>query len=442
MKKGERILVYSAVVFGALFFLFMGLNAAEPFLVPLLTAMVMAFLVLPITNRLEKWGFKKIWATTVSTLVLLVLAVGFMYIVFLQIKSFTNDWEEIRTQMGKRFEEITEYLIENTPLEESHVRSFSPGGAQRGQHNMPDYELQEYYFHQYQYYQSQHRMQLTDPPPPEEPVSWQQETQQQSQPPEDQQQQNQEEDEEEQDQEEQEEEQENDEEEEPTFNVGEQVLNVMAFVLGFITDFILVFVYVFFLIHFRTRFKEFILRFFPRDKRPEVASIISRTSSVSRGYLAGRLLLMVSLTAFYYAGLAISGLDNAFLIALLAAALSIIPFVGNIIGYIIAMVVGLLTDGGGGTLLGVTVTFVVAQFIDSYILQPIVLGDKVNVHPFFIVITVILGFHVWGVMGMVLAIPLFGMITVVCRHVPALNPFGYLFSNKDIAEPPEEKEEE
>lgn len=415
MKKGEKILIYSAVTFAGLYFLFHGLVAAGPFLIPLLTAMVMAFLMLPISYKLEYWGFKRIWATITSTLILLILTLGFFFVVFLQIRSFTEDWERIQEQIQIRSQEIAAFLIENTPLEPEHLDGFIPS-QQDDNSQVPieqhegneSLEQSQAVQHQGQNGQSQNE-QAIDQNNEENTENNEEENQEENEGPEAQ-------------------------------DMGQQAITVVGAVLSFITDFIIVFVYVFLFIHFRDRFKNFILRFFPKDKREEVAITISRSSSVSRGYLAGRLLLMVILTVMYYTGLAISGLENAFLISLLAAALSIIPFVGNFIGYFIAIAVSLLTDGDTGQILGITITFIVAQFIDSYILQPIVLGGKVNVHPFFIIVSVILGFQIWGVMGMVLAIPIFGMITVVCRHVPALNPLGYLFSNKDIEEPADKPE--
>lgn len=207
-----------------------------------------------------------------------------------------------------------------------------------------------------------------------------------------------------------------------------QGINLMMSLFGFLTQCLIVIVYVFLFIHYRQRFKQFILKFFPQGERERIGEIIVRSSDICRRYLAGKLLLMVFLAMLYFVGLWASGLENAFLISLLAAALSIIPVVGNFIAYLIAIAVSLLSDGGTGTLIGITLTFALAQIIDTYILQPIVLGDKVDVHPVFIILSVVLGYFVWGIMGLVLAVPLFGMVAVICRYVPVLQPFGYLFS--------------
>ncbi|MBS9524442.1 AI-2E family transporter [Litoribacter ruber] len=365
MEKGKKVLFYSTLFIVGTYFLFQGIAYSKPFLAPLVTAMILAFLMLPITYAFEKWGMKKVWATISSTLVLVLVSGGIVALIFLQIKDFAEDWEEMKSTMFEKMEEFSTYLADNTMLEEEQIDEVTP-----------------------------------------EP-------------------------EDEKDQEEGEDESDPSEEEE----TAEQAMSVVSTIMTSLTNVLLTLVYVFMFIHFRGRFKEFILRFIPSEKRSKVSKIISRSSKVSRHYLAGRLLLMAILTGMYFTGLLISGLENAFVISLIAAVLSIIPFIGNMIGYVIALSLGLLADGGSGTLIGITVTFLIAQFVDSYILQPIILGDKVDVHPFFIILSVILGNELWGVIGMVLAIPVFGMITVICRHVPVLNPFGYLFSQTDIEEP-------
>ncbi len=361
MKKGGKILLYAALLSVALYFFLDGLVRAQSFLVPLSTAMVLAFLVFPIAGKLEKLGLNKVLSSLTSTLMLLIVATGFVFIIFHQIRGFADDWEEVREGMEEKFEEFNQYLIDNTPLE--HFISLSP--EETGYEHTEDYQAKET------------------------------------------------------------------KEEVNAVNSRGYIMTAMSAVLEFLTNILVICVYIFLFIHFRGRFKEFILRFFPHDRRDKVAYIISRSSSASRRYLAGKLLLMVFLALLYFTGLFISGLENALLISLISAALSIIPIVGNLIGYFLAMAVSLLTDGGTGTLIGITLTFAIAQFIDTYVLQPIILGDKLNVHPFFIILSVILGYELWGIMGMVLAIPLFAIITVVCRHVPGLDPFGYLFSKSD-----------
>lgn len=219
------------------------------------------------------------------------------------------------------------------------------------------------------------------------------------------------------------------EENEDNGEKGKQAVAVVGSAAGFLTDFLITFVYIFFFIHFRNRFKHFILVLFDSHKQAEIRKIISKSAEVVQHYLIGRLLLMIVLVILYGLGLWVSGVQNFIVVSIIASILSIIPFVGNFFGYFLAMAMALFSGGDMSILIGVTITFLLVQFLDSYILQPIVLGDKLNVHPFFIIVSVILGNAIWGIVGMILAIPIFAIISVVSRNVPAFGAFAYLFSS-------------
>jgi predicted PurR-regulated permease PerM len=205
--------------------------------------------------------------------------------------------------------------------------------------------------------------------------------------------------------------------------------SVLGSLFGFLTDFLLMFVYLFFFIHFRKKFYIFLLKLFPDEKKNTVSEILLKSADVVQHYINGRLLLMVILVVLYSLGMWISGVESFVFVSIIAAVLSIIPFIGNMIGYVLAMVIGLASGGETGTLIGITLTFLIVQFLDSYIFQPIILGQKVNVHPFFIILAVIVGNAIWGIIGMVLSIPVIAMITIIVRHVPELEAFAYLLSN-------------
>ena len=139
---------------------------------------------------------------------------------------------------------------------------------------------------------------------------------------------------------------------------------------------------------------------------------------------------MALLAVVYSIGLGISGVNNYILISLIAALVTLIPYVGNNIGLALAMGFGYLTSGEFSVLVGVAITFTVAQFVESYVLQPYIVGDKVGLHPFIVIVVVVAGSALWGVIGMILAIPLVAIITVVFLHISPLEPFGYLFSKE------------
>lgn len=200
--------------------------------------------------------------------------------------------------------------------------------------------------------------------------------------------------------------------------------------IGFIGTYLLTLIYIFFLLNYRRHFKEFLLRLFPKEERSEVKRVVYKSAVITQDYLVGKLILMALLAVVYSIGLGISGVNNFILVSIIAALFTLIPYIGNIIGLVLAMAFGYLTSGELSVLVGVIITFSVAQFVESYVLQPYIVGDKVDLHPFFVIVGVVVGGALWGIIGMILAIPVLAIITIVLMHIPPLNPFGFLFSKK------------
>ena len=211
---------------------------------------------------------------------------------------------------------------------------------------------------------------------------------------------------------------------------GKKAFSFLMKTVGFIGSFLLVFIYIFFLLTYRKRFKEFLLRLFPKEKNIEVKEIIDKSAKVTQQYLVGKLMLSGVLAVLYSIGLGVSGVSNFILISLIAALLNILPYIGNIIGLTLALAFGYLTSGETSVLIGILITFSVAQFVESYLLEPYLVGDKVDLHPFMVILVVVLGGSIWGIMGMLLAIPVLAIITIIMLHIPPLYPLGFLFSRK------------
>lgn len=177
-------------------------------------------------------------------------------------------------------------------------------------------------------------------------------------------------------------------------------------------------------------FKKAVIKMVSEEKRDKTRLIINESSKISQHYLFGRLILIVILAVLYSIGLSASGIQHAVLISILAAVITLIPIVGNIIGYSLAIGMAFLSGNTLAGVIGATVTFAVAQFIEEYFLEPYVVGEEVNLNPVATIIVVILGSAVWGLVGMLIAIPALGIIKVVCDNVPVLHPLGYLFGRE------------
>lgn len=191
---------------------------------------------------------------------------------------------------------------------------------------------------------------------------------------------------------------------------------------------LLMLVYLFMLINYRQRFSGFVLKVVSESKRQEARQIITDSSRVAQQYLVGRVLLILTLMVCYTIGFVIIGLENALLLAIIASVMSIIPYIGNIIGIAFPLLMALMQEDGLWLFLGVIIIFSVVQFVESYIMEPYIVGAEVDIHPFFTIVIIVIGELVWGISGMILAIPLLGIIKIVFSHIDSMKPYAYLIS--------------
>jgi predicted PurR-regulated permease PerM len=207
---------------------------------------------------------------------------------------------------------------------------------------------------------------------------------------------------------------------------GNMITGFLAGVGGFLTNFLLILVYIFLLIYFRQRLKGFIVRLVPKAEEKNAIATIDSAQKVARKYLLGMFMMIVCLWIMYGIGFAIVGVKNAAFFAVLCGTLELVPFVGNLLGTAITLIVAMTDGGGTNVMLGILITYAVVQFLQSYILEPLVVGAEVSINPLFTIVGIVAGEQLWGIPGMILAIPIMGITKIVFDHVNALKPYAYL----------------
>ncbi len=195
---------------------------------------------------------------------------------------------------------------------------------------------------------------------------------------------------------------------------------------GILINFILVLVYLFLFLYFRGHIKNFILKLAPAAQKENTENIIQESSMVAQKYLTGLGTMIVMLWVMYGIGFSIVGVKSALFFAVLCGILEIIPFVGNLTGTALTLLMVISQGGGSGMVIGVLITYALVQFIQSYIIEPLVVGAEVNINPLFTILVLVIGEMVWGIPGMILAIPLLGIVKIICDNVEGLKPYGFL----------------
>jgi predicted PurR-regulated permease PerM len=77
-------------------------------------------------------------------------------------------------------------------------------------------------------------------------------------------------------------------------------------------------------------------------------------------------------------------------------------------------------------LVGIAITYAIVQFIQGWVLEPLILGPQVKINPLFTIIALVLGELLWGIPGIILAIPILAIFKIVCDHIEPLQPIGFL----------------
>ncbi|KAA6439096.1 AI-2E family transporter [Dyadobacter flavalbus] len=196
-----------------------------------------------------------------------------------------------------------------------------------------------------------------------------------------------------------------------------------------LANFILVIVYVVLLLSQRERFTAFVLRHFPEQEHFSVRKAMKEIRKTSGGYFFGMLKAMMILAILYGAGFLIGGVKYAFLLALIAAVFSFIPYVGNVVGGGLAAVLALVS-GGPSSVLIVAIVMTVAQMIDNYVTQPYVVGKEVDLNPFMTITSVIAFGILWGIPGAIIAIPVTGILRVLFEYLPKTKSLAFLMGNE------------
>jgi predicted PurR-regulated permease PerM len=211
--------------------------------------------------------------------------------------------------------------------------------------------------------------------------------------------------------------------------LGKMAAFLMGLALSLVINLVLINVYLIMLLCIRGQIKLFILRVVLPDARDQAKAVISRCAGVVRNYLVGLAIIIVFLWIMYSIGFSIVGIHYALFFAVLCGLLEIVPFVGNITGSTLTSIMALSQGGGMGMVAGVLITYALIQFIQFYIITPLVMRDQVNIHPIFTILILITGDLIWGIPGMILAIPLLGIVKVVCDNVESLAPLGHLLGH-------------
>jgi predicted PurR-regulated permease PerM len=164
----------------------------------------------------------------------------------------------------------------------------------------------------------------------------------------------------------------------------------------------------------------------PTSKREEMQFVIYNATQVSQQYLLGLSKMIVLLWIMYAIGFSSIGVENAFFFAILCGFLEIVPYVGNITGTLLTVLVSAIHGASPTLLFGIVLVYGIVQLIQGWLLEPLILGPQVKINPLFTIIVLVIGQLLWGISGILLAIPLTAIFKIICDHIEVMKPYGFL----------------
>lgn len=213
-------------------------------------------------------------------------------------------------------------------------------------------------------------------------------------------------------------------------SAGKVIQGLLTGIFGLLAAFVMVLIFTFLFLLQRDKYEAFFIRVFSDNSTEETKKTLEKISKVAQRYLTGRALSVIIFTVLFTLGFLIIGLKNAFLLAFIAALLTIVPYVGSIIGGLFPFAVALATEDSFDTALGALAVIGIIQGIDNYFIEPYIIGGEVNISAFFTIFILFVGGILWGVAGMILFLPMLGIAKIIFDAVPELNAYGFLIGDQ------------
>mgnify|MGYP003624873615 FL=1 len=170
-------------------------------------------------------------------------------------------------------------------------------------------------------------------------------------------------------------------------------------------------------------FQNGLLLFVPNGKEGRMSNSINKINNLLSRYFVGLLLQLFILFIIYTITLLIVGIENAIVIAFLCALFNVIPYIGPIIGGVIMIVLTMTTNLGAdfSTVIlpkagYVFIGLIIGQLIDNFFSQPLIFSNSVKSHPLEIFLVIIIAGLLFGIVGMIVAVPGYTAIKVILKE--------------------------
>lgn len=169
----------------------------------------------------------------------------------------------------------------------------------------------------------------------------------------------------------------------------------------------------------------------PYSIRAKTINLAKQCDEVLSAFIRGQLLVMVALGAIYAVGLSIVGVDLALFLGALAGLASVVPYLGFIVGISVTSVAAYMQFHELMPLVWVLLVFGIGQVLETIALTPLLVGDKIGLHPVAVIFAIMAGGQIAGFVGVLVALPVAAVMMVFVRHLHLRYQSSLLYQNSD-----------
>lgn len=177
-------------------------------------------------------------------------------------------------------------------------------------------------------------------------------------------------------------------------------------------------------------------KFIPRSWHAHSRQLMTEIDAVLGEFLHGQVAVMLSLAVFYSLGLWLAGVSFALPVGILTGLLIFIPYLGFGLGLLLAMLVALLQFEGINPLIGVAVVYALGQVLESFVLTPWLVGQRIGLHPLAVIFALLAFGQIFGFFGILLALPASAVLLVGLRHLSAAYLASRFYRGNEDSPPP------
>lgn len=214
-------------------------------------------------------------------------------------------------------------------------------------------------------------------------------------------------------------------------NIGGILSSTFGSLGNILAGVVLVPLFSFFLLYYHVFFKEFFFKAFGTESRAKVNEVLNKIYNVVQSYLIGLVTVMGIVAVLNTIGLLALGIEYAWFFGTLASLLMLLPYIGIAIGSILPALFALATKDTAWYALGVVAWFQVVQFLEGNIITPNIVGSKVSINPLMAIIGILLGGMLFGLAGLILALPMLASLKVIFDANERMEALGYLIGEPE-----------